>query len=260
MAAMRSVAFWSAATRSSGMRMAPGVTTMPSGVTTMPSRIFDAARYAASRGPTNTLRNSAPATARTSSSSVSWSTRRVQPSGTGRSPRSFGTTTVMPVAVWRSARPFLSLGIAIASPSTARTASRSRGRGTGRADLELVGRASDGLAERGRLPAHEREIAIDALQIVPRGPGTLGDTLGPAAGLGGRVPGTLEVTADARALALALGALRGEGCGLLRELVVAREQRAILIGEPHLVTLAQDVRALGLDPRGLRLGQGDARA
>src|SRR5438128_582797 len=154
--------------------------------------------------------------------------RREQPSGTGRSSRGFGTITVTRVAVPRSASACLSLGNAIASPRTARTAKR-----------RFIGISSRSCSQPRPFGSDAapvpREVAVDALQIVARGAGAFGDALGEPAGLGRGVAGTLEIAGDARALALALGALGRETRGLLAELVVAPQERPVLVRQPDLV-------------------------
>jgi hypothetical protein len=132
-----------------------------------------------------------------------------------------------------------------------------RRRRPGAPRLELLRRPRDRLAKRGRLAAKECQVAVDPLQVVPRRAGPLGDALGEAPGLGGGVARALELARDASALALAFGTFGGERGGLPRQLVVAPQERAILVREADLLALAEHVGALGLDARGLRLRQPD---
>ena len=85
-------------------------------------------------------------------------------------------------------------------------------------------RAVDRLAERGRLPTDEREVAIDPLKLVTRGTGALGRTLGCARVLRDLLAGAGEVRGDAATFALAFAPLLREGRGSRRELLIAREE------------------------------------
>ena len=77
---------------------------------------------------------------------------------------------------------------------------------------------------------------------------------------GHRVASLSEVVRELFALALARRALRRERPGERRELLVARQERVVLVTEPDLVALAEEMRALHLDARGLGFGERDARA
>jgi len=127
------------------------------------------------------------------------------------------------------------------------------------ASRKLSIRAVDGLAERGGLPTHEREIAVDPLKVVARGTGALGRTLSRAGGFGDLLPGPPEVRGDPTSLPLAFAPLLREAGRGRGELLVSFEKRALLVAEAQLVALADEMRAFGLDACGPRFGQGDAR-
>src|SRR5207245_1627139 len=69
-----------------------------------------------------------------------------------------------------------------------------------------------------------------------------------------------QLRGEPATLPLALGALARERGRRGRELFVAGEERALVVAQPDLVALAEQMRALGLDARGACLRERDARA
>jgi len=115
---------------------------------------------------------------------------------------------------------------------------------------ELGVRAVDGLAEGRGLPADQRQVAIDALQLVARGARAFGRALRDARHFRDLRARAREIRGDAASFALAFAPLlrelrRGRG-----ELLVAPEQRPLLVAKAQLVALAVEMRALGLDAGG----------
>src|SRR5439155_642584 len=98
------------------------------------------------------------------------------------------------------------------------------------------------------------------LKLVARGPGPLRSGFGRARGLRDGIARPLQLRGDPATLPLALGALARERGRRGRELFVAGEERALLVAQPDLVALAEQMRALGLDARGTCLRERDARA
>ena len=125
---------------------------------------------------------------------------------------------------------------------------------------ELGIRALDGFAERRGLPAHEREVAIDPLKLVPRRARALGGALRDACGFGDFLARTHEVRSDAASFALALGPFFREARGGRRKLLVSREERSFLVAEATLVALPHEMRALRLDTGGTCLCQSYPRS
>ena len=90
------------------------------------------------------------------------------------------------------------------------------------ASLDLGVGALGRFAQCRGLAAHEREIAVDPLQLVARRTRSLGSTLGEACGLGGRLARPRELGTDPAALALLLRALARNARGARSELLIAR--------------------------------------
>src|SRR5439155_15864428 len=125
---------------------------------------------------------------------------------------------------------------------------------------ELGIRALDGFAERRGLPAHEREVAVDPLQLVPRRARALGGALRDACGLGDFLARAQQVGRDAASFALALGPFFREARGGRRKLLVSPEERSLVVAEATLVALPHEMRALRLDTGGTCLCQSYPRS
>src|SRR5205085_160941 len=147
---------------------------------------------------------------------------------------------------------------AVVQPAESFRKRRRLARRRARGDLRL--RSLDRLAQRGRLSAQQREIAVDALQLVPRGAGAPGRGLGDPICLGDGVARSLQLRRDPAAFALTHTPLplvlpRRPG-----QLFIALKERSLLVGETDLVALSEQVRPLGLDADGAGLGERDARS
>ena len=128
------------------------------------------------------------------------------------------------------------------------------------ASRELGVGAIDGFAERGGLPTNEREIAVDPLKLVARGAGALSRALRGARGLRDLLTSTRQIGRDAASFALAFAPLLRQLRGGGRELLIARKEGPLLVAQAQLVALSDEMRAFGLDTRGPRLGERDARS
>ena len=125
---------------------------------------------------------------------------------------------------------------------------------------QLVFCPRHGLAERRRLSAQEREVAVKALHVVARRARALRSGLGQPGGLRDAIPRALELGRDRAALALASRALARQSGRVRGERFVTCEEGAVLVGETDLIALAKEMSALGFHPGRSCLGQRDPGA
>ena len=128
------------------------------------------------------------------------------------------------------------------------------------ASRELGIGAIDSFAKRGGLSTNEREIAVDPLKLVASGAGALGCALRGARGLRDLLTSAREIGRDAASFALAFAPLLRQARGGRRKLLIARKEGPLLVAQAYLVALSDEMRAFGLDTRGPRFGEGDARS
>src|SRR5438552_36500 len=125
---------------------------------------------------------------------------------------------------------------------------------------ELGVGALDRLAERSGLSAHQREVAVNPLNVVARRARSFRGSFRDARGFRHFFARADEVRSDPASFALALGPLFREVRGGRRELLVPRKERALLIAQAHLVALADEMRSLRFDASGSRFSEGHPRS
>src|SRR5437868_5296854 len=81
-----------------------------------------------------------------------------------------------------------------------------------------------------------------------------------ARGLRDLLTSTRQIGRDAASFALAFAPLLRQLRGGGRELLIARKEGPLLVTQSDLVALSDQMRAFGLDTRGARFGEGDARS
>src|SRR5256885_15076062 len=97
------------------------------------------------------------------------------------------------------------------------------------AGFDLGVGALDGLAERGALAAHERKTAVDPLQLVARRAGSLGGAFSDPRGLSDGSSSSLELGNYPSTLALLFCSLTRKAGRARGELLIARQQRPLLV-------------------------------